>query len=217
MRHLEGLDPTAEAETDMADVEPEAPALPSRYAQRASARAGAPEFGGPAYTPAGEMPVQVSPYDVETAGNAQSVPDLQSMTRALRELEAAKARVERDAARAAQELREKLVVELLPVLDNLDRTIRAAEQQGEAKTVIEGVHMVRSQFMSTLQRIGVERIETRNQPFDPALHEAVGTVPVTHPAAHNVVVDQLEPGYRFGDRLLRPAKVVVGRHQPRWH
>jgi molecular chaperone GrpE len=261
MRHLEGLDPTAEAENDMADVEPattassyrsrepqqarhapppqqvqrahqhrQAQPTPHSYharhaqqaQQRAAARAGAPEFGGPAgpaYTPAGEMPAQVSPYDLANAGstNAQSAPDMQSMTRALRELEAAKARVERDAARAAQELREKLVVELLPILDNLDRTIQAAEKGREANALVEGVRMVRSQFMGTLQRMGVERIDSRHQPFNPAIHEAVGTVPVTHPAAHNVVVDQLEAGYRFGERLLRPAKVVVGRHTPRWH
>jgi molecular chaperone GrpE (heat shock protein) len=159
MQPLEGLDPTAEAENDVRDVEP-----------------GKPDHA-----------------------------------RALRDLEAAKARVERDAARSAQELREKLVVELLPILDNLDRTVRAAEQSGEAPTVVEGVRMVRSQFLATLSRLGVERLDTRHQPFNPALHEAVGTVPVTHPAAHNVVVDQVEPGYRYGDRLLRPAKVVVGR------
>jgi molecular chaperone GrpE (heat shock protein) len=139
------------------------------------------------------------------------------MTRALRDLEAAKARVERDAARAAQELREKLVFELLPVLDNLDRTIRAAEMSGEAPNVLEGVRLVRSQFAAVLARYGVERIDARHQPFDPQLHEAVSIVSVSHPAAHNVVVDQLEPGYKFGARLLRPAKVVVGRHQPRWH
>jgi molecular chaperone GrpE (heat shock protein) len=143
-----------------------------------------------------------------------SRPDL---GRALRELEAAKARVERDAGRAAQEMRESLVGELLPVLDNLDRTIRAAEQAGDAPTVIEGVRLVRSQLMTVLARYGVERIDARHQPFDPAMHDAISTVAVSHPAAHNVVVDQVEPGYRFGDRLLRPAKVVVGRHQPRWH
>ena len=143
--------------------------------------------------------------------------DLQSMTRALRELEAAKARVERDAFRSAQELREKLVLELLPVLDNLDRTIQAAEHSGEAPSVVEGVRLVRSQFAGVLTRYGVERIDSRHQPFDPRQHEAVGTVPVSHPAAHNVVIDQLEPGYRFGERLLRPAKVLVGRHVARYH
>lgn len=160
--------------------------------------------------------------DVEELGSeadyaAERAQDKASMRRALRELEAAKARVERDATRAAQEMRETLVAELLPLLDNLDRTIYAAEQAGEAPAIVEGVGLVRSQFASLLARYGVERIEARHQPFDPALHDAIGTVPVTHPASHNVVVDQVEPGYRFGDRLLRPAKVVVGRLLPRYH
>ncbi len=144
-------------------------------------------------------------------------PDLQALTRALRDLEAAKGRVERDAARAADEMREQLVLQLLPVLDNLDRTIHAAEQSAEAPAVVEGVRLVRSQFASVLARYGVERIEARHQPFDPAIHEAISTVAVSHPAASGVVVDQIEPGYRFGSRLLRPAKVVVGRHVPRYH
>lgn len=166
---LEGLDPTAEAETDLSEV------------------------------------------------TAAATPDLPSLRRALRDLEAAKARVERDAERAAQEMREQLVIELLPLLDNLDRTIHAAEQSRDAEAVVEGVRLVRSQFAGVLARLGIERIDARHQRFDPNVHEAIGTVPVGHPDAHNVIVDQVEPGYRFGARLLRPAKVVVGRMLQRYH
>jgi molecular chaperone GrpE len=166
---IEGLDPTAEAELDMA----------------------------------------------ETREPAQ--PDRASLHRALRDLEAAKARVQRDAEASAQEMREKLVLDLVPVLDNLDRTIAAAVDHGETSAIIEGVRMVRNQFMGVLTRYGVERVEAKHQQFDPKLHDAISMVPVSHPSAHGVVVDQIEPGYRFGDRLLRPAKVVVGRMTPRYH
>ena len=149
--------------------------------------------------------------------DVENEPDRLSMTRALRDLEAAKARVERDAKRAADELRGKLVLDLIPVLDNLDRTIAAASANGDSPAVLDGVRLVRSQMEALLQRYGVERIDARHQPFDPAVHDAMSVVPVSHPSAHNVVVDQLEPGYRFGDRLLRPAKVVVGRLAPRYH
>lgn len=156
--------------------------------------------------------------EVDTKEVAETAePDQQTMRRALRELEAAKARVMRDAERSAQELREKLISELLPVLDNLDRTIYAANESGEARSVVEGVELVRSQFAGVLSRLGLERIDAHRQPFDPNLHEAIGTVPVSHPSAHNVVIDQVEPGYRIAGRLLRPAKVVVGRLQPRYH
>jgi molecular chaperone GrpE len=151
------------------------------------------------------------------AADLEPAPDQAHMLRALRELEAAKARVERDAARSAQELREKLVTELLPVLDNLDRSIAAAEQSGNASSVVDGVRLVRSQFAAVLGRYGLQRIETRHTAFDPNIHDAIGTVPVRDPGFHNVVVDQVEPGYRYESRLVRPAKVVVGRLAPRLH
>jgi molecular chaperone GrpE len=144
-------------------------------------------------------------------------PDVPSLRRALNDLEAAKARVERDAERAAQQMREQLVGELLPLLDNLDRTIRAAEQARNADAVLQGTRLVRNQFAAVLARFGVERIDALRKPFDPSQHDAIATVAVTHPSAHNVVVDQVEPGYRYGARLLRPAKVVVGRLQQRYH
>lgn len=143
--------------------------------------------------------------------------DLGSLRRALDDLEAAKARVERDAGRAAEELRGDLVTQLLPVLDNLDRTIRAAEISGEAPSVLQGVRLVHAQFANVLSRYGLQRIDATHERFDPRIHDAISVVPVSHPAAQDVVVDQAEPGYRFGDRLLRPAKVVVGRHTPRYY
>jgi molecular chaperone GrpE len=164
--HFDGLDPTAEAEVDMAETD---------------------------------------------------APDRASLARALRDLEAAKARVERDAQASADELREKLVLELVPVLDNLDRTIAAAHQAGDSPSVVEGVRLVRNQFLGVLLRFGVQRLETKHQRFDPKLHEAISMVPVSHPSAHSVVVDQLEPGYMFGEKLLRPAKVIVGRYTPQFH
>jgi molecular chaperone GrpE (heat shock protein) len=146
-----------------------------------------------------------------------STPDFDTMRRALRDLEAAKTRVERDAKRSADDLREKLVLDLLPILDNFDRTIRAAETGGTSPAMLQGVRLVRSQFANALAKYGVERIDAKLQRFDPRIHDAISVVPVNAPEAHDVVVDMLEPGYRFGDRLLRPAKVIVGRRAPRYH
>ena len=131
------------------------------------------------------------------------------VARALRELEAAKARVERDAQAVEDDTRKRLVAELLPVLDNLDRTLHAAD--GESPAVVEGVRLVRAQLEAVLRGYGVERIDTLEQPFDPAVHDAVGMLDVTDRAYHGKVIDQLEPCYRFGSALLRPAKVIVGR------
>ena len=136
-------------------------------------------------------------------------PDRATMTRALRDLEAAQARVERDAQKVNEETRGKLVAELLPVLDNLDRTIRAAAKSDPA--LVQGVRLVRSQLEGVLRGYGVERIDATGMRFDPKLHEAISVAPVYEPAHHGLVLEQAEPGYRFGERLLRPAKVVVGR------
>jgi molecular chaperone GrpE len=133
-----------------------------------------------------------------------------SLSAALRELEAAKMRVERDARAVADEMRRDLVERLLPVLDDLDRTINAAEAAGDAPTVIEGVLLVRSHVERVLHGYGLERVEALGEPFDPRIHEAVATVPVAQIEQHEIVVDQFAPGYRFNGSLLRPAKVVVG-------
>ena len=142
---------------------------------------------------------------------AASEPDRATMTRALRELQAAQARVERDAQRVHDETRSNLVAELLPVLDNLDRTIRASADHGDDPALVEGVRRVRAQLERVLRGYGVERIDALGAPFDPSVHDAITVTPVQDPARHSIVLDQVEPGYRFGDRLLRAAKVVVGR------
>ena len=137
--------------------------------------------------------------------------DRQAALRALRSLEATEARLERNARREAEETRGKLVGELLPVLDNLDRTIRAAQAGRSDPAMLEGVRMVRQQLDGVLRGYGVERIESLGQRFDPAVHEAVGMIAVDDPQRDGIVVHQAEPGYRFGSRLLRPAKVSVGK------
>lgn len=129
---------------------------------------------------------------------------------ALNELEAAKQRVTRDARAVAEDLKKQLVEKLLPVLDNLDRTIAAADAAGNAIAVVEGVLLVRQQLEGVLRCYGVERIEAQDRAFDPSIHEAITTTPVPR-ALHDRVIDQISPGYRFNGTLLRPALVVVGR------
>jgi molecular chaperone GrpE len=133
--------------------------------------------------------------------------------RALRSLEAAQERAQKQIQRETDEAKGKLVMELLPVLDNLDRTLAAAREHGRDRAMIEGVHMVRSQLETVLVRYGVEKIDATGQMFDPALHEAVGLQPVHDPRANGMVAQQYEPGYSFGGRLLRPAKVMVAKYQ----
>jgi molecular chaperone GrpE len=140
--------------------------------------------------------------------------DRDATRRALKNLEATEARLARAAQLEIEHARGKLVQDLLPVLDNLDRTIQAAVAQRTHHTdpaMLDGVRMVRQQLEGVLRGYGVERIEALDQVFDPSLHEAIGLSVVGDPRRHGVVIHQAEPGYRFAGRLLRPAKVNVGK------
>ena len=153
-----------------------------------------------------EREIDVRPIEDEAAAADRS-----RLAAALNELEAAKARVERDAKIVHDEMRSKLVAELLPVLDNFDRAIAAAESSGDAPAIVDGVRMVHRQLETVLLGYGLVRFDAIGEAFDPAVHEATSVVPVFDPSHDRVVVDQLQAGYHFGGRLLRAARVVVGR------
>ena len=148
--------------------------------------------------------------DEDPAGVATKAEDERAtLTRAAREFDVAKARIEQHAERIYDEKRRSLVLELLPVLDNLDRTLEATKPTSDA-ALVEGVRIVRAQLEGVLTQYGVERVDASGQRFDPKLHDAVSTVSVQDPALVGTVLSQSAPGYRFGDRLLRAAKVSVG-------
>lgn len=99
-----------------------------------------------------------------------------------------------------------LVKDLLPALDNLERALAAAQEE---TPLSKGVAMVHTLLLDTLKRHGIMRIEAENQPFDPNFHQAVMQRAADH--APNTVIQVLEPGYLYHDRVLRPSKVVVSR------
>ncbi len=150
--------------------------------------------------------------DVEPVDTDDEASHRAFRVRALRDLVAAKARVERDARSVHEETRRNLVRQLLPVLDNFDRAIAAASRNGDAPAVLEGVRMLREQLEGVLRGYGLARFDAVGATFDPSVHEAVFMTAVDAPSRDQVVTDQLEAGYMFGDRLLRAAKVVVGRY-----
>lgn len=132
------------------------------------------------------------------------------LRQALHELEQAQRRVERDAERAREQARAEVVERLLPVMDNLDLSIQAAERSAD-DAVNAGLRLVREQFESVLRGLGLERFDAEGAAFDPAEHEAVSTVEVDDPDQDGRVTSQWQAGYRFGDRILRAAKVQVGK------
>jgi molecular chaperone GrpE len=125
------------------------------------------------------------------------------------EVEAARGRLERYYETQLASARVELVAGLLEVLDNLER---ALEAPGAAESPLyEGVAATRDIFLRRLAEMGVEPVPTLGEPFDPERMEAVDEVAVEDPEQDGRVVEQLQRGFRFGERLVRPAAVRVGR------
>jgi molecular chaperone GrpE len=117
-------------------------------------------------------------------------------------------RVARESALASQRGVAKLAKELLPAIDNLDRALGAAATDDP---LLDGVRLVRSELAAGLARVGVESFSPLGESFDPVVHEAMATVPQPPEggAASGTVVEVYQPGYRLGESVIRPARVVV--------
>lgn len=128
---------------------------------------------------------------------------------AQREFEAMRARVRKEASRDAEMSRRAVFADLLEVVDNLDRALGAARDGGSADQLVQGVELVRQQFLRKLGGYGITRLEPLGEPFDPERHEAVTTVPVTDTHGEGIVAGVAAPGYLIGQDVLRPAAVAV--------
>jgi molecular chaperone GrpE len=103
---------------------------------------------------------------------------------------------------------EQLLKELLPVIDNLERAIKAAQDNGGNAALIQGVDLTLKQLCGALTKFGVQTVDTIGKVFDPSAHQAVSHVP-SDSAPPNQVIDEFQRGYRLHDRILRAAMVSV--------
>lgn len=126
------------------------------------------------------------------------------------EFENYRKRMERERSETIQYAASELVKEILPVLDNLERALGAAEaaEAGRDATLREGVSIIQKQFKDILERRGLSEVESQGEAFDPHVHEAVSRVE-NDEFPEGSVVEVFQKGYRFKDRLLRPAMVSV--------
>jgi molecular chaperone GrpE len=161
----------------------------------------------------------------EDRANAQAEPTLEEQVAALEaerdehlndlkrvaaEFENYRKRVARDQESLVARAHERLVKELLPVLDDLERALAAAEEHEEAK-LEEGVRLVHRELAGALRREGLAEIDTNGQ-FDPHVHEALLSQPSD--AEEGSVIEVVQKGYTLGDRVVRPARVVVAAPKP---
>ena len=148
--------------------------------------------------------------DVEAAHAAEVARLKDQLLRTLADFDNFRKRTRREITDAERVSREELLRELLPVFDNLERASLHAAGSTDVQSLADGIQIVMRQFVETLAKLGVERVATVGLPFDPAVHEAVQQVESADLPAGSVA-QELLAGYHVGERLIRPAMVVVAR------
>lgn len=176
------------------------------------------ESGGVTTSPAAESslkPSYVDELEVRTKAAEQKLVEVQSRFEQLRaqlqhETDETRQRLNRAADERAHREKGNFIADLLPVRDNLQRAIMAAENNSAVETIVAGLKSTIASFDAALVAAGVEPLVAVGAQFDPEKHDAIDLLPV-EPEHDGLVVSEYAKGYKIGDRLLRPARVRVGR------
>lgn len=172
----------------------------------------APESSGATATAAESAPP--SPEQIDELKNAatKGAEHYDRYLRTVADFENFKKRAARERQEAIKFANESMLQKLIPVIDNFDMALLAANQTQEAAadSLKTGVNMIYSQLKAALNEFGLEEIDAAGKKFDPNLHEAISEKETTD-APEGQVVQQLRKGYRLRERLIRPATVIVAK------
>ncbi|HWO12347.1 MAG TPA: nucleotide exchange factor GrpE [Polyangiaceae bacterium] len=184
----------------------ESPATPADASQAASSQAppGAAASSGSGSEPPAPPSGEAEGPEVELARLRER------LLRTAADFDNYRKRSRRDIADAERRVQENLLQVLVPPFDNLERAAQHAESAQDVKSLAEGLKMVLRQFEDALGTVGIVRISSLGKPFDPSEHEAVQHIQ-TNDVPPGVVAQELRAGYRWQDRLIRPALVVVAK------
>jgi molecular chaperone GrpE len=202
-------------EAELPQAPPGAPeghdASPAQDDAELRAQPGTPQPGGPAQADRPGSPCDLD----ELAAKAEKADEYLALAqRTKADFENYRKRATREAAAAQERGAAKLAVALLPAIDNLDRALAHADEvvAGEgsngAESLVAGLKHVHADLIAALGNVGIERYSPEGEPFDPQYHEAVAQQPVEG-AQPGVVVEVFQRGYRMGENVVRPARVVV--------
>ena len=198
--------PSAAATAEPEQADSPAPAAEQTQAESATAAAGEQDERGEA-TEEDDAGRQVALDLEELAAKAELADEYLALAqRTQADFDNYRKRAMREAGLAQDRGVAKLVKELLPAIDNLDRALQAAGDEQSA--LAEGIRFVHSDLLAALARVGVEPFSPAGEPFDPQLHEAVAQQPVEGVEA-GTVAEVFQQGFRLGDSVLRPARVLV--------
>jgi len=153
---------------------------------------------------------QVEQQQEEQVEEQQPAPEDDRLLRLAADFENYKKRAARERREYVALANERLIGELIPILDDLERALSAAEEHQEAQ-LEDGVRLVHRSLAALLERHGVKPIETEGK-FDPHVHEALLSQPSE--AEEGSVIDVVQKGYKLGERVVRPARVVVAAPPP---
>ena len=160
-------------------------------------------------------PTYVEELEARTKAAERQVQEVQSRFDQLRqqlqkETDETRQRLNRAADERALGEKARFIASLLPVMDDLYRAIQAAEEDADKDAILQGIRSIASGFENSLVNANVEAVPAVGETFDPELHEAVDTA-VVDSEMDGKVIEEYSRGFRVGDRLLRPARVKVGR------
>jgi len=173
--------------------------------------AGAPSAEAPsAEAPSAEAPEEDLSRALEEA-RAQAASYLEDLKRLKAEFENYRKRMVKEQTTMIERASASIVERLLPILDNFELALMAADRTKDYESMVRGVEMVYGELLEVLKREGLERIDSLHKTFDPELHEAV--MHAEGEGDEIVVLDEMRPGYKLGGRVIRPAMVKVGSKQ----
>ena len=161
-----------------------------------------------------DMPQTEETYTTDEAlAKAQlQVQDLQDkLLRQMAEFDNFRKRNARERIDMIKNASEDMLKAVLPVLDDFERVMASSPNSEEAAPFLEGVKLVQHKLVSITQSKGLTRVDSTGQPFDPTFHEAIAEIPAASEEAKGIIIDTVEPGYTLNEKIIRYAKVVVGK------
>ncbi len=168
----------------------------------------AQQEAGPAAAPAEDEPTDVDGLRKRLEEEKERAQQhFSSWQRSAADFQNLKRRMEQERGEVARLANVSLVINLLPLMDDLERALRNVDTKLAGLTWIDGIWLIQRKFEAVLENAGVKEIQADSQPFDPQVHEAISEAP----GEVGRVVSVVQKGYQLGDRVIRPAMVIVGK------
>lgn len=155
-------------------------------------------------------PAEETAQDASQAENTRYAELHDKYMRLFADFENFRKRTMREKVELISNANEKLISNLLPIVDDFERAKRSFENDKNIEQLMEGMDLIISKFVKTLTDEGLKPIESINQSFDPELHDAITKIPAPSAELKGKVVDEIQKGYYLNDKIIRHSKVVVG-------